>query len=134
MSFAMTRKVGSGTVVTLGLASLAIALLFFGQVVGWKATWRALGVTPILPSFVDMHIINDYAACAWNGGVDIYAPLSCSIGTLNIPPTWLWVGLLGVNGSDSTWLSAVVITATAVVMVLLFRGRSWSDGLIALAT
>jgi hypothetical protein len=45
----------------------AIALLAIGRVIGWNPAWRAFGVTPLQPPFFDMHVINDYAACAWKG-------------------------------------------------------------------
>ena len=124
-------RIGSGTVVALGLAATTIALLALGRVVGWDPTWRAFGVTPLQPPFFDMHVINDYAACAWKG-VDAYEPQACNIVNFNIPPTWLWLGFLGVDASDSSWLSVLVIAATAIVLVLLFRGRSWPYGVIAL--
>ena len=119
------RSIGSGTVVALGIVGAAIALLAVGRVVGWDPTWRAFGVTPLPPPFFDMHVINDYAACAWKG-VDAYEAHACNLDNFNIPPTWLWLGGLGLDGSDSTWLSVVVIAAAAIVMVLLFEGRSWS--------
>ena len=125
-------RIGSGMVVALGVVGLAIALLAFGRIVGWDPTWRAFGVTPLQPPFFDMHVINDYAACAWKG-VNVYAPRACNVDNFNIPPTWLSVGFLGIDGSDSSWLSAAVIAAAGIVMVLLFRGRSWSHGVIALA-
>ena len=125
------RGIGSGTVVALGIVGAAIALLAVGRVVGWDPTWRAFGVTPLPPPFFDMHVINDYAACAWKG-VDAYEAHACNLDNFNIPPTWLWLGGLGLDGSDSTWLSVVVIAAAAIVMVLLFEGRSWSHGVIAL--
>lgn len=125
------RSIGSGPVVALGIVGTAVVLLALGRVVGWDPTWRAFGVTPLQPPFVDMHIINDYAACAWKG-VDAYAPQACDGATFNIPPTWLWLGFLGVDGSDSSWLSAAVIAATMIVMVLLLQGRSWYHGVIAL--
>ena len=128
-----TRKLmGSGLVVTLGLIGLTIVLLAFGQIVGWDATWRAFGVTPLQPPFFDMHIINDYAACAAKGS-DAYIPHSCSGVNYNIPPTWLWLGSLGIVGTDSAWMSAVMIGAAAIVMVMLFRGGPWLNGVIALA-
>jgi hypothetical protein len=78
-----------------------------------------------------MHIINAYAACASNG-IDAYAPQACfRYNSFNIPPAWLWLGFLGIDESDSTWLSVLVIAATSIVMVLLFRGRSWSHGVMA---
>jgi hypothetical protein len=59
------RSIGSGTVVAAGIVGATVALLALGWVVGWDPTWRAFGVTPLQPPFFDMHIINDYAACAW---------------------------------------------------------------------
>jgi hypothetical protein len=126
------RRIGSGTVVALGIVGAAVALLALDRVVGWDPTWRTLGVTPLQPPFFDMHVINDYAACAWKG-VDAYAPHACNVDNFNIPPTWLWLGFLGVDGSDSSWLSAAVIAATVIVMVLLLQGRSWYHGVIALS-
>ena len=125
------RRIGSGTVVALGVAGTAVALLALGRVVGWDSSWRAFGVTPLQPPFFDMHVINDYAACA-RKGVDAYAPYACNVNNFNIPPTWLLVGLLGVDGSDSSWLSAAVIAAAVIVMVLLLQGRAWYHGVIAL--
>jgi hypothetical protein len=125
------RDLGSGTVVALGLAGVAVLLLALGRVVGWDATWRAFGVTPPQPPFFDMHVINDYAVCAWKG-VDAYAPHACNGDNFNIPPIWLWLGFLGIDGADSSWLSAAIIAATSIVLVLLFRGRSRYHGLIAL--
>lgn len=125
------RRIGSGAVVALGMAVTALALLALGHVVGWDPTWRTLGVTPLQPPFFDMHVINDYAACA-RKGIDPYAPRACSIVNFNIPPTWLLVGLLGVDGSGSVWLSAAFVAALAIVMVLLLRGRAWYHGAIAL--
>jgi hypothetical protein len=72
------RNVGSGTVVALGIVSTAAALLALGRAVGWDAAWRAFGVTPLQPPFFDMHVINDYAACAWKG-LDAYAPHACNM-------------------------------------------------------
>jgi hypothetical protein len=125
------RTVGSGTVVSLGIIATAVAMFFLVSVFGWDTTWRAFGVTPLQPPFFDMHVINDYAECA-HKGADAYAPRACGAVNLNIPPVWLWVGSLGINGSDSTWLSAAIIAAAATTMVLLFKGRSWSHGVVAL--
>ena len=66
------RGIGSGTVVALGLVTTAIVLLALGRIVGWDPTWRAFGVTPLQPPFFDMHVINDYAACAWKGVERLY--------------------------------------------------------------
>lgn len=127
-----SRRFGSGVVVALSILAIAVALLAFGHVVGWDPTWRTFGVTPLQPPFFDMHVINDYAACA-RKGIDPYAPRSCSIANFNIPPTWLLVGFLGVDGSDSRWLSVAIIVAAMSVIVLLLRGRSWPHGVIALS-
>ena len=97
------RSVGSGTVVALGMLGIAVALLALGRVAGWSPIWRAFGVTPLSPPFFDMHVINDYAACSWRG-IDAYAPHACNIDNFNIPPTWLWLGFLGLDGSDSSGL------------------------------
>ena len=51
----------------------------------------------------------------------------------NIPPIWFWLGFFGIDGSDLSWLSAVVIAATMIVLVLLLQGRSGYHGVIALA-
>jgi hypothetical protein len=129
---ATRKRMGSGFVVALGLIGLTMILLAFGQIVGWDATWRAFGVTPLQPPFFDMHVINDYAACGAKG-IDVYAPRSCSGVNYNIPPTWLWLGSLGIAGADSAWMSVVMIGAAAIVMVMLFRGGPWLNGVIALA-
>src|SRR5260370_40086925 len=115
------RSIGSGTVVALGMGAAAIALLAFGRTVGWAPTWRAFGVTPLSPPFFDMHVINDYAACAAKG-VDAYAPHACNATNFNIPAAWLRLGFLGLDGSDSTWLSPSMIIASAIANVALFKG------------
>jgi hypothetical protein len=125
-------RIGSGVVVALGIVGVGIVLLEGCQVMGWDPTWRAFGVTPLQPPFFDMHVINDYAACA-SRGVDAYAPHACNVDNFNIPPVWLWLGLFGLDGSDSAWLSAILIVITAIVMVLLFRGRRWQYGVLGLA-
>jgi hypothetical protein len=122
---------GSGTVVALGMVGAAVGMVALCRMVGWDQTWRAFGVTPLRPPFFDMHVINDYAACTLKG-VDAYTPQACNVDSFNIPPTWLGLGLLGVDGSDSAWLSAVLIAAAMIVLVLLLRGRSWYHGMIAL--
>src|SRR5436190_24236987 len=80
------RSIGSGTVVALGIVGAGVALLALGRIVGWDPTWRTFGVTPLQPPFFDMHVINDYAACAWKGS-DAYAPHACNVDNFNIPPT-----------------------------------------------
>src|SRR2546423_952769 len=126
-----SRMVGSGSVVLLGIIATAVTIFFLVSIVGWDTTWRAFGVTPLQPPFFDMHVINSYAECA-HKGVDAYAPRACSTVNFNTPPAWLWIGSLGINGADSRWLSAAIITAAATIMVLLFKGRSWPHGVVAL--
>lgn len=58
----------------------AIALLAIGRVIGWNPAWRAFGVTPLQPPFFDMHVINDYAACAWKGVEPSVVPLGYPFG------------------------------------------------------
>ena len=124
-------NLGSGIVVGLGMVVAAVGILALGRMVGWDQTWRALGVTPLQPPFFDMHVINDYAACALRGA-DVYEPHSCNVDSFNIPPTWLWLGLIGIDGSASPWLSAIFIAAAMIVLTLLLRGRSWHHGVVAL--
>src|SRR3954451_12550178 len=119
----MTCQVGrirSGTVVALGMVVVAVLVRELCRMVGWDPAWRAFGVTPLRPPFFDMHVINDYAACA-SKGVDAYTPHACNVDNFNIPPTWLWLGYLGLDGSDSSWLSASVIVAAATMLVLLVQ-------------
>ena len=125
-------KIGSGTVVAFGLAAATVLMFALGHMLGWDATWRAFGVTPLQPPFYDMHIINDYAACAAKG-VDAYAPQACNKANYNIPPAWLWLGRLGIDASTSNWLAAGIIVAAMIVMMLLFRGRSRFHGWIAMS-
>ena len=79
-----------------------------------------------------MHVVNDYAACAWQG-IDAYVRHGPATWT---PTTFRQLGcgwvFLGINGRDSVWLSAAVIAAAAVVMALLLRGRCWYHGVISL--
>ena len=124
-------RMGSGTVIAIGALVTLIVLLCLGQLVGWDATWRSFGVTPLQPHFFDMHVITDYAACA-SKGVDPYIPHSCNPANFNVPPIWLSLGIFGINGSDATWLSVAMIAAAFGVMLALLRGRSISDGVLAL--
>jgi hypothetical protein len=126
-----SERFGSGTVVAVGMLATVISMLLLGRVAGWDATWRAFGVTPLQPPFFDMHVVNDYAACAARG-VDPYAPHACNVDNFNIPRTWLWLGLLGLSGSDSVWLSVSLIAFATLVTFLLFRGRPWQHGVFAL--
>jgi hypothetical protein len=125
-------RIGSGTVTALGMVAAAITLLAMGNKLGWNATWRSFGVTPLQPEFFDMHVINDYAACA-AAGVDAYAPQACNVDNFNIPSTWLWLGYLGVDGTDSTYLAAIMIALAGVVLTLLVRARPWFAGVAVLA-
>ena len=78
-----------------------------------------------------MHIIMDYAACAAKG-FDAYIPHSCNPKNFNIPPIWLWLGLLGLDSSHSNWLSVAITAAALGVVVALFKGRPATDGALAL--
>jgi hypothetical protein len=126
-----SHRVGSGIVITLGALVALIALLCFGKLVGWDATWRAFGVTPLEPHFFDMHVPIDYAVCAAKG-IDPYVPHACNPANFNLPPIWLWLSYLGITGSDAPWLSVGIIAIAFGVAVALLKGRSMADGLIAL--
>ena len=128
---AHSHRVGSGIVITVGALAALIALLCFGQLVGWDATWRTFGVTPLEPHFFDMHVPIDYAICA-SRGIDPYIPHACNPANFNLPPIWLWLSHVGITGSDAPWLSVGMIAIAFGVMVALLKGRSATDGLIAL--
>lgn len=132
MKIITSVRLGSGAVVAVGILVAVISLVVLDQVVGWDSTWRTFGVTPLQPPFFDMHVVNDYAACA-SRGVDPYAPQACNVDNFNIPRTWLWLGYFGINGSDSVWLSTLLIAFAAIVVLLLFRGRPWQYGASGLA-
>jgi len=124
-------RIGSGMVIAFGVLVTLIVVLCFGQLVGWDPTWRSFGVTPLQPPFFDMHVVTDYAACAAKG-FDAYIPHSCNPANFNLPPIWLWLGFLGIDGSYSTWLSVAIIAAALGVMVVLLKGRSVGDGALAM--
>src|SRR5262249_47385495 len=75
----------------------------------------------------------DYAACALKGA-DPFVPHSCNAANFNIPPIWLWLGLLGLNYSDSDWLAVAFIACAAGVLIGLFWGRSIVHGLVAVVS
>ena len=121
----------SGTIVTVGMLVTLVVLLWSGYAIGWDATWRSFNVTPLHPHFFDMHVPLDYAACAAKGA-DPYIPHSCNVANFNLPPVWLWLGWLGLDGSASDYFAVAMIACAAAITVLLFRGRSSAQGLIAL--
>ncbi len=126
-----SSRIGSGTVIVSGVLIALFVLLCLGRLVGWDPTWRTSGVTPLQPPFFDMHVVMDYAVCA-SQGFDAYIPHSCNPANFNIPPIWLGLGFLGLNGSYSAWLSVTIIAAAFGVMVALLKGRSVADGALAL--
>src|SRR5262245_1275450 len=123
--------VGSGTVI-LGAILIALSvLLYLGHLTGWNPTWRSFGVTPLEPHFFDMHAVTDHADCA-SKGFNAYILTSCDPRTtFNYPPVWLWLGQLGINGSDSAWLSVLMTVVALAVMATLLKGRSVGDGIIS---
>jgi hypothetical protein len=123
-------EVRSGTVVIVVLVLTAALLPLFISFFGWDPTWRSLGVTPLEPHFFDTHAVADHAACAAKG-YDAYTLTECdNFLPFNYPPVWLWIGYIGVDGSDSTWIALLLTSAAALASVLLFRGRSIPDGLV----
>ena len=125
------RRIGSGTVLALGIVGVAGALLVLGQVVGWDPTWRALGVTPLQPPFFDMHVINDYAACARKESMRMRCMRATRTTSIFRRPG-CGSAFSGSMGRTRPGFQRVTIAAAAIVMVLLVRGRPWYHGLIAL--
>lgn len=123
-------RIGAATVIAFGILATLIVLLFLGHTVGWNATWRSVGVTPLLPPFFDAHVVLDYAACA-SKGIDPYHPHACNPDNFNIPPIWLWLGRIAVD-ENAAWFSCAMAAAAAAAIIALFRGRSGADGAIAL--
>ena len=124
------QRIGSGTIVLSAIAIAVFVLFGLGHLVGWNPTWRSVGVTPLEPHFFDMHAVTDHAECAAKG-FDAYSLNSCDPRTaFNYPPVWLLLGRLGIDGSDSVWLSVVMIVVALAVMVAIFKGRSIGDGAI----
>jgi hypothetical protein len=124
-------RLGSETVVAAGILVTLAVLLSSGYAIGWDATWRGFDVTPLRPRFFDMHVPLDYAVCAAKGA-DPYVPHSCNVANFNLPPVWLWLGWLGLDGSAANYFAVAIITCAAAVVVALFRGRSRGEGLLAL--
>jgi hypothetical protein len=114
---------GSGTIITIALLGVLLVMICLGRTIGWQATWRAIGVTPLDVPFRDMHIIMAYAACA-SKGLDAYLPSSCFGANFNIPPAWLWLARIGLDESASVWLSVLITAAGTAVIIGLFRART----------
>jgi Glycosyltransferase family 87 len=124
-------RIGSGIIIVGVLVSALLVLLCSGYWLGWDPTWRSLGVTPLQPHFFDMHALTDHAACT-SKGFNAYALNPCDPRTtFNYPPVWLWLGYLGIDGSDSSWLSVLITVAALGVMITLLKGRSVGDGALA---
>jgi hypothetical protein len=122
---------GSGTVIVAAIIVTLGALLFFGNWIGWDLTWRSFGVTPLHPYFFDMHALTDHVACSMQG-FNAYELNTCDPRIpFNYPPVWLWLGHIGIDGTDSTWLSIAITTGALAVLVTLLKGRSICDGAVA---
>jgi hypothetical protein len=123
--------VGSGSIITSASIAALGVLLWLGHSLGWDEAWSSFGVTPLHPYFLDMHGVTDPAACAAKG-INPYLPSQCEPGRLyNYPPVWLWLGYLGINGSDAAWLAVPMIIGAFVIVVILLKGRPASDGALA---
>ena len=96
-------RIDATLVVTIGVVTALIVLLCLGYAVGWNATWRGFGVTALQPHFFDTHVVIDYADCA-SKGIDPYIPHACNSANFNIPPIWLWIGLIAV-GKNAAWFA-----------------------------
>ena len=124
-------RIGSGSVIVMVIFISLLFLLCSGYWIGWGATWRSLGVTPLQPHFYDMHAVTDHAACA-AGGFNAYVLNVCDPATMfNYPPAWLWLGYLGIDGTDSVWLSVLITAAALGVVITLLKGRSACNGALA---
>src|ERR1017187_9852568 len=124
-------RIGSGTVIVSTIVIVLFVLLYFGNWVGWDLTWRSFGVVPLHPKFFDTHAVTDHAACTAKG-FDAYVLNPCdSITPFNYPPIWLWLGNLGIDGSDSAWLAVLMTIAALGVLVALLQGRSVWNGVLA---
>jgi hypothetical protein len=124
-------RIGSGSVIVIVVFISLLFLLCSGYRVGWDATWRSFGVTPLQPHFYDMHAVTDHAACA-AGGFNAYVLNVCDPATMfNYPPAWLWLGYLGIDGTDSVWLSVLITAAALGVVITLLKGRSVYNGALA---
>jgi hypothetical protein len=122
---------GSGTVIVATIIVTLGTLLFSGSWIGWDLTWRSFGVTPLHPYFFDMHALTDHVACA-KQGFNPYELNTCDpLLPFNYPPIWLWLSHLGIDGTDSAWISILMTVATLAVLVKLLKGRSIGDGVFA---
>lgn len=125
------RVAGSGSVLVATVFFAVFILISLGYTTSWDTTWRSLGVTPLEPHFFDMYAVTDHAACAARG-YDAYVLTPCNSRTkFNYPPIWLWLGYLGIDSADATWLSILSSACAFVVVTMLFKGRSVLDGLVA---
>jgi hypothetical protein len=123
--------IGSGIIITGTSLAALVGLLCLGHWLGWDEAWSSFGVTPLHPVFLDMHGVTDPAACAAKG-INPYLPSDCEPGrTFNYTPVWLWLGYLGIDGSDAAWLAIPMIICAFAVVTLLLRGRRASDGVLA---
>jgi hypothetical protein len=124
-------RIGSGLFITNALLIALLVLLCSGYWIGWDATWRSLDVTPLQPHFYDMHAVTDHAACSVKG-FNAYILNPCDPRTLfNYPPIWLRLGYLGIDGSDSAWLSVTITVIALGVLIIHLKGRSVGDGALA---
>ena len=125
------KHIGSGIVIAGAMLVILIVLLGLGHLVGWDPTWRSFGVTPLSPHFFDMRVVVAQAACALKGFSPYEVNPCYPIAGIDLPPVWLWLGYLGIDGSDAAWLAPLEILAALGVMTALMKGRSITFGLLA---
>jgi hypothetical protein len=123
-------RIGAVAIITFGVGASLIILLCLGYMFGWNPTWQSLGVTPLPPPFFDTHVVIDYADCA-SKGIDPYRPHACNPANFNVPPIWLWIGVIAV-GKNAAWFSCGMIAVATATIIALFKGRPPIDGVIAL--
>ncbi len=120
----------SATALLLTVCLAVAGIVCLGYLTSWEAAWRSFGVTPLQPHFYDMRAVTDHAFCAARG-FDAYVLNACDPRTpFNYPPVWLWLGYLGINGSDAAWLSILVAVFALAVIVGLSKDRSIEDGIL----
>lgn len=131
---AILAKPYSGAVVGTAIGSVAALLLTAGLVfdLSWVATWKIIGFPGALPPFYDMHAVTNAAADCATATYPFLNQGCNPWGRFNYPPVWLLLGRLGVNGSHTILLAALIETPALILLVTILSGRSVRAGLLSL--
>ncbi len=126
----------SGTVVAIAIGLIAAVLLFAGFALdlGWVASWKIIGFPGAQPAFYDLRAVTDSAgACAAPGNVYPYVGATCNPWLrFNYPPVWLLLGKIGITGSHTALLAALIEVPALVLLAVILRGRPVRAGLMSL--